>query len=136
MSWIEPKVDWSENDYFNLSDYERITSNIIFLKELVDILYAEISLEEMQTKDYQSLLYSEDFNVIEQNLKKIQELSFDLGLKGFEEWSEQTIFASYKSLNRIESYCKQIYFILSGQLDSKRTLKFELGGGEFGDVED
>lgn len=32
MSWIEPKTDWTSQDTFNFSDYNRIKNNIAYLE--------------------------------------------------------------------------------------------------------
>ena len=35
MAWIEPKTNWTSQDFFNIEDYNRIIGNIAYLKELV-----------------------------------------------------------------------------------------------------
>ena len=33
MAWINPKTDWTKNDRFNYSDYNRIKNNLNYLHE-------------------------------------------------------------------------------------------------------
>ena len=37
--WQEPKTDWTVNDYFNYTDYNRIKNNIAYLREQALKLY-------------------------------------------------------------------------------------------------
>ena len=45
--WKEPKTDWSESDYFNYEDYNRIKNNIAYLQGVALTLYADVSMKEM-----------------------------------------------------------------------------------------
>ena len=39
MTWTTPKTDWSENDYYNLEDAQRIAGNICHLREMAADIY-------------------------------------------------------------------------------------------------
>ena len=42
MSWTEPKTNWTENDFFNIKDYNRIKNNIAYLTEDVSNIVAPV----------------------------------------------------------------------------------------------
>ena len=45
--WQEPKTDWTVNDYFNYTDYNRIKNNIAYLREQALKLYINFPFTEM-----------------------------------------------------------------------------------------
>lgn len=48
MGWIEPKTDWDPTkDRLNPESYNRIRNNLAVLGELVNEIYAPLTLESM-----------------------------------------------------------------------------------------
>lgn len=132
MTWQTPKTDWSESDYFNIGDYNRIVGNLAVLRNLAVTGYAEFNLEEMTAeKTYSDYIYADEINTIEANLTKICNSTYSPAIG-----TQQTYYANqptpdWQEFNRIESACLTLYKNLQGQLSGKRKLSFRLGGGLF-----
>lgn len=72
--WQEPKTDWTVNDYFNYTDYNRIKNNIAYLREQALKLYINFPFTEIGVdKDgYSDFPYAEEFNAMEDNLESLK----------------------------------------------------------------
>ena len=84
MSFIEPRINWTESDYFNAEDYNRIIGNLAFLKTFAEGLFETFDLQDMgEEKTYASLIYAREINIIESNLETINlnTYGFNLGEK-------------------------------------------------------
>ncbi len=130
--WIEPKIDWTEDDYFNIEDYNRIIGNLVELRELAVIVYKSFTLEDMgDDKQYQDYIYADEINTIEKNLARLCDNTypFDVGEQKTYYPNQPTI--NWEEFNRIESACFMIYQNLQGQIIGKRRLAFTLGGDGF-----
>ena len=79
MGWIEPKTDWDPTkDRLNPESYNRIRNNLAVLGELVNEIYAPLTLESMgEEKNYSSWYYAREFNVFERNLDAINQTSYN-----------------------------------------------------------
>ena len=44
MTWITPKTNWTQNDYFTLSDAERIRDNVRHLKSMAEEIYPDAEI--------------------------------------------------------------------------------------------
>ena len=75
MGWIEAKTDWDPTkDRLNPESYNRIRNNLAVLGELVNEIYAPLTLESMgEEKNYSSWYYAREFNVFERNLDAINQ---------------------------------------------------------------
>lgn len=71
--WQEPKTDWTVNDYFNYTDYNRIKNNIAYLREQALKLYINFPFTEMgvDKEGYSDFPYAEEFNAMEDNLESL-----------------------------------------------------------------
>lgn len=139
MEWIEPKTDWGAKyndigeyigDYFNVSDYERITNNLVIIRDMY-IAYNKprVPFEDFSDITVESLAYADDFNHIERNLEAL--------IKGFgglnrligymKVYVDNGKTIDYDELNRIESLSLQIYELLPIEYRSQRQLEFSLG---------
>ena len=76
--WKEPKTDWSESDYFNYEDYNRIKNNIAYLQGVALTLYADVSMKEMGSDkaSYADFPYADEFNSLEDNLESLMNDTF------------------------------------------------------------
>lgn len=72
--WQEPKTDWTVNDYFNYTDYNRIKNNIAYLREQALKLYINFPFTEMgvDKEGYSDFPYAEEFNAMEDNLESLK----------------------------------------------------------------
>ena len=62
LTWIEPKTNWQNDDYFNLEDFLRITTDLVILTQIhiaVQPNYLEIfDIEESYSRLLQMLNYT------------------------------------------------------------------------------
>ena len=142
MSWITPKTDWEikppdENgryngDWFNISDYNRITGNIEYLYQLSQQLYLPFSIETMPDQSYDDDLYAETINSIENNIQALIEHTWQYpNAPQSKQWSSNGHTPTVDDLNRIEGVCLTLYNAFVQQADAKPKLSFQLNGGEF-----
>jgi hypothetical protein len=131
MSWIEPKTDWTSQDTFNFSDYNRIKNNIAYLRERAVKLVKPFEIQDMgdDMTSYAELFEASKFNTIEQNLETINNNAYlkDYGTK--QTFYDNGVFIAYAELNRIESATLDIYNMLGRQEIGLRRLAFRLGAG-------
>lgn len=70
----ELKFNWTEEDYFNFEDLNRIGESINFINDNLPFFYAEkLTLFPFTTKTMQSLLFANDLNEIETNINDLRE---------------------------------------------------------------
>lgn len=131
MTWIEPKTDWTSQDTFNFSDYNRIKNNIAYLRERAVKLVKPFEIQDMgdDMTSYAELFDASKFNTIEQNLETINNNAYlkDYGTK--QTFYDNGVFIAYAELNRIESATLDIYNMLGRQEIGLRRLAFRLGAG-------
>nr|DAO83803.1 MAG TPA: hypothetical protein [Caudoviricetes sp.] len=131
MSWIEPKTDWTSQDTFNFSDYNRIKNNIAYLRERAVKLVKPFDIQDMgaDMTSYAELFEAAKFNTLEQNLETINNNAYlkDYGTK--QTFYDNGVFIAYAELNRIESATLDIYNMLGRQEIGLRRLAFRLGAG-------
>lgn len=130
MAWIEPKTNWTSQDFFNIEDYNRIIGNIAYLKELVIELFTQPNLDEnsVDEKDYTSMIYASEINAIENNLEQINQSSYSLEIGETKTYYPNEKTMNYEELNRIESACLLIYNTLVAHKNALKRLSFTLGG--------
>ena len=129
MSWIEPKTDWTESDYFNAEDYNRIIGNLAFLKTFTEGLFEAFDLQDMgEEKTYASLIYAREINIIESNLETINMNTYGFNL------GEKTIYKDngntplFSEINRIEGAILRLYTTLQAHREALPRLAFTFGG--------
>ena len=130
--WTEPKTDWTEDDYFNIEDYNRIIGNLAELRELAVTVYKSFDLEDMgNDKRYQDYIYADEINTIERNLASLCNNTYHLDAGSQKTYYQNQPTIDWKEFNRIESACLNLYQNLQGQVSGKRRLSFVLGGDGF-----
>lgn len=129
MAWIEPKTDWNENDYFNASDYNRITGNIRHVIEMAREFYNDLQ-ESLVSEDktYQSLIYAREMNEIEDVLKSLNQQTYDLKIGDKQTYYPNQSTPLWSEFNRIENAIFTIYKTINAQKDAITRLAFTLGG--------
>lgn len=129
--WIQPKTNWSENDYFNVEDYNRIKNNINEIRSQAILLWADFSIEDMGAdKTYHDYsFYADEINKFENNIEHLKNgiYSFQTGEK--QTFYDNQLFIDYQELNRIEKACLMIYQNVQSRINGRHTLSFVLNGG-------
>lgn len=127
--WITPKTNWTENDRFNIIDYNRIKNNLNYLADKVNELCTPITIGDMGD-DLTSVAERWKvaiFNLFETNLKLIAEKSYGDAYGEYQTFYENGVFIDYEELNRIESATLEIYEKLERQSLGIKRLSFTLG---------
>lgn len=128
MAWIEPKTDWTENDFFNAVDYNRIIGNIAYLKAYSDDLFLNVTNVSLgEEKTYTSLIYAREINDIEQALERLnlETYEFDIGETQTYKQNKQTpLWSEY---NRLESAILLLHNTMVAHKGSLSRLAFKLG---------
>lgn len=126
--WMEPKIDWQEDDYFNIEDYNRIKNNITHLYNKALLLYLDFDILPMgEDKRHEEWYYAEEFNMFESNLETINGHIFSREIGEMVHFYDNGPFIAYDELNRIESAMLCIYEMLDRQKKNKCRLSFRLG---------
>lgn len=127
--WTTPKTDWTESDYFNAQDYNRIMNNILFLKDFAFKLFGEFELEEMDgNKSYYSLIFARNLNAIEDNLDAINQNTYMLPIGTKMSFSPNGNTPLFSEYNRIEQGLWQLHQWLVSNASIEPYMAFTLGG--------
>lgn len=127
--WKEPKINWTENDRFEIEDYNRIKNNIYYLWEKAQIFFNNFEIKEMGS-DIES--ETEDFNVVyfnafEENIDILNGSTFVQNLGTKQTFYENGVFIKWDELNRIENATIKIKKIIEAREKSAYRLPFRLG---------
>lgn len=129
MAWEAPKIDWTANDRFNITDFNRIKNNLMYLQELGCDVYKLFSLEDMgdDKTSYAEYWKPSEFNLFESNLELIKNAfpASDIGIR--KTFFENAPFIDYIELNRIESAMLNYYQMGTMQKAINPRLAFRLG---------
>ena len=127
--WKEPKTDWTADDYFNLSDYNRIKNNISYLRELALEVYVMFPWQDMGSDktSYAEYPYADEFNALENNLQFLRENTFQFDTDVKKQWYENVRTPNYEDFNRLERACLFFYNGFSSIKQNKQRLSFRLG---------
>lgn len=135
MAYTDAKTDWTKDDYFNISDYNRIVNNIKALISLSQELFWKTDLEDIldveDEKWYDNNIYASEFNAIESNIwlinsKTYQFGKYDIGVQRTYKPNGPT--PTFNDLNRIEYAIEKLYKTMIAQKDSLPRLAIRLGG--------
>lgn len=147
--WITPKTDWSAQysetglfigDFFNVTDYNRIKNNLLYLRDLaaqlihgmphiavgVDKHYPDNANPDFDNDNF----FADEINMIEDALETIDEAIgwIDFGEK--QVFYDNGRFIDAQELNRIESAELTLYDLLTNSIAGKLRLRFRLGTRE------
>lgn len=121
--WITPKTNWTATDYIKSNDYNRIHGNLQHIADEFSLL-----ITEYETQDYTKLPYPEKWNIAEENLELINQLTYDFEIGAKKEFRINTPYIDYQELNRLESAILKIQNVYLNILTTSRHLAFRLNG--------
>lgn len=128
MAWVEPKTDWTSQDAFDYVAYNRVTGNIMHLKELANYLFSSLNQFELETeKDNLSLIYARHMNDIENGLKSINDTTYRLNIGETKNYKPNGNVPDFTEYNRIESACLNLYNQLQSHKQNLPRLALRLG---------
>ena len=126
--WIKPKTDWSKDDYFNASDFNRIKNNLVILRDIANKMYKDFDITSLgNDKTYRDYFYADEINTIEDNFEKINELTINAGYGEKPVYRDNGYIMTFEELNRLEGAMLDLYGKLENQSDGLRRLTFNLG---------
>lgn len=134
MSYIESKTNWTKDDFFNIADYNRISGNMIAIKELAQELFYGIDLKRYEniavSKGYNDDIYASEFNAIESNIWLINNhtykfTKYEIGTQ--KTYRSNGATPTYEDMNRIEYAIQKIYQTMIAQKDALPRLAVRLG---------
>ena len=126
--WITPKTDWTPEDYINVEDWNRIVSNLNYLKRSANELYGNIPWKTLtDIKAYNDFPNAEEWNNVAENLESLNQNAFALEIGQRTLFYENGPMVDYVELNRIESAILQYELILKAQKNCVPVLPFVVG---------
>lgn len=131
--WIDPKTDWTEDDFFNIEDYNRIRNNLLYLNDKCNEHFPpEFTIDLGEEKTITDYYYASEFNAFEDCLESINNRSYkyDIGLKRL--YTPLGLFIDYTELNRIERACLRLFNMFE-QIENGRRTAFRANGTDFVD---
>lgn len=95
--WVNPKVNWEENDRFNISDYNRIKNNLSYLKERANNTIRPFFIEDMGVDLIEETSYWDVnvFNSFEKNLDIVNENAYKRDYGTRQTFYENGVFIKY-----------------------------------------
>lgn len=129
MEWIQPKTDWSANDYINYSDYNRIRNNLMYLEEKAQSLYPNFSLKtEIPEVTRSTYAYAEVWNKLEDAAQEIVNGTYQLPNVGSKKtYQVYDPYINYTELNRLESLTLRYESLFKSMENTRERLPFTLG---------
>lgn len=126
--WIEPKMDWTSSDFFNVEDYNRIIGNISFLKSYMDELFANLTQVSLgEEKTYESLFYASEMNNIEQALETLNLETYKLSIGEMQTYRANKPTPLWSEFNRIENAIYRLHKMMVVHKANLPRLAFSLG---------
>ena len=126
--WIEPKTDWTSNDYVNTVDYNRIIGNIAYLKAYLDSLFLNLTNVSLgEEKAEESLIYAREINAIEVALETLNLETYKFNIGETKEYMANRRTLDFNELNRIESAILMLNKTMVVHKESLPRLAFTLG---------
>ena len=134
MTWITPKTDWVDGDYFNLDpDYNRIKGNIEYLIVLSKDIYADYTTPTLESADITGFPKVTFFNNVVNSTKAILNNCYSpKNAKSMRVYSSNGVGWNAAELNAIEGNHLLLYYALTGQKSGIRRLQITLGGVKIG----
>ena len=108
--WIEPKIDWTANDYYNAEDLNRVESNTKYIADyLTGLSYKIPELEVKTDRDITSIDSVSSINRIEENIEAIEDnFITPPGYQNSKNWALGMSY-DYRDANRLENNLKLLY---------------------------
>ena len=107
--WIQPKTDWTRNDYINTADFLRISGNMEYIQgKVAAYLGSNITLAENALTNDNAFPFIADINAIENNLDALCSAMSSLLLFPETQTWPQTRNPDFTDANRWESFLWQL----------------------------
>jgi hypothetical protein len=110
MSWIDPKLDWKETDYYNADDLNRVENNTLeVINFLKSIQFNAPDVVSVTDRDIFSIEFLSSINRVEGNIEAIkQAFMVPPGWQNTKTWTIGKGF-DYRDANRLENNLNLLY---------------------------
>lgn len=125
MEWITPKINWTEDDYYNAEDLNRVENNTKVVANMLGVLIEET----ITNRDYSSLLFAENLNRIERNIEVLNVINIEWQKMKIN-WMDGEPF-NYKDANRLEVNLNNLYNLLNRNLRAQKYCGSTICGGGY-----
>ena len=131
--WTQPKTNWNTSDRFNISDFNRIKNNLVFVHNWLSDLVGNFSIIDMgeDITSYDGYWEVAKFNAFETNLETLNKYALNRNYGTTKTFYENGLFINADELNRIESAILDLYGICKGMESGRRRLPFRIGTFKF-----
>ena len=135
--WTNAKTDWKSTDFYNISDYERIRDNILWIKQLADSVidkdtviaktytYNVPTLTNMADKEYSDITYASVLNTVENNFALINANTHEIADER-NTFESNGAFYSHIQLNELEEMIQLLHDWLLWDMSGMRKTGFTL----------
>lgn len=126
--WENPKTNWVADDYFNAADYNRIVNNINTAFDFSVSMYGSYEVSNMMVNaDYTSIPYADDWNAITENIKAINEHTYNFDLPQSNIYVENASSPNYEQFNKWESSIEMLMHSLRDEAKAIPRLSIVCG---------
>ncbi len=132
MAWLTPKTDWESTDFYNLTDYNRIRGNLLYIKGFAKKFLGKVTYLKTMTEktSYSESFTPDEVNNLQNNLGRINELTYELDIGDDTEYEEGGYTPTYEQWNRLESYTLEIRDNLIADNPNLTRLTQKLGNSD------
>lgn len=149
MPWITPKTDWHstyngageyQEDFFNITDYNRIKNNLLYLREIGSELFYGLPVITVGVDKHYPIAGSPDWdndNFFADEINKIEDglEALDNAINLFNHGRKQTFYENGRfigatELNRIERAELELYKYIADSIVGKSRLAIRFGERE------
>lgn len=118
MAWLEPKTDWTIDDYYNFEDLNRVENNINEIKDLINSYSAISALTSITSRNMTRIEFFDSLNRIESNVLALKNATYQpLGwIVPKIDWASLKPF-DYSDANRLESNLLALYGLVNKTKD-------------------
>lgn len=110
MAWITPKTDFTADDYYNYSDFNRVENNTNYLRDYLISLGYKVPLIEIKTnRDNINIDFLSSMNRIEDNIEVIKNTFIKSSEHLNKAWTLGLGF-SYLDANRLEENLRYLKY--------------------------
>lgn len=132
MAWLTPKTDWESTDFYNLTDYNRIRGNLLYIKGFAKKFLGKVTYLKTMTEktSYSESFTPDEVNDLQYNLGRINELTYELDIGDDTEYEKGGYTPTYEQWNRLESYTLEIRDNLIADNPNLTRLTQKLGNSD------
>ncbi|GKV55966.1 hypothetical protein NCCP2222_19130 [Sporosarcina sp. NCCP-2222] len=117
-NWIEPKLDWTRDDYYNFDDLNRVENNAEVVTGLVGYFIPLPPLVSVKDRNMKRIEFADSLNRIESNQDILRQRYTPIGwLPNKMEWEPNTPF-SFSDAIRLEHNLYLLYKHYKGNTET------------------